>query len=66
MGDEKGIDIDARLRSSMPSGTPEAFQATPLTLEELCRLSSDIKRGTFTKKQLSIVIKKMLKMEDAE
>ena len=22
MGDEKGIDIDARLRSSMPSGTP--------------------------------------------
>ena len=44
----------------------KAFQATLLTLEELRRLSSDIKRGTFTKKQLSIVIKKMLKMEDAE
>ena len=44
----------------------KAFQATLLTLEELRRLSSDIKRGILTKKQLSIVIKKMLKMEDAE
>ena len=44
----------------------KAFQANLLTLEELRRLSSDIKRGTFTKKQLSIVIKKMLNMEDAE
>ena len=25
MGGEKGIDIDARLRSLMPSGTPEAI-----------------------------------------
>ena len=48
------------VRSEIP------FQTTPLTLEELCRLSSDIKRGTFTKKQLSIMIKKMLKIEDAE
>ena len=44
----------------------KAIQATPLTLEDLRRLSSDIKRGTFTKKQLSIMIKKMLKIEDAE
>ena len=40
-------------------GSKKAFQATLLTLEELRRLSSDIKRGTFTKKQLSTVIKKM-------
>ena len=44
----------------------KAFQATLLTLEELRRLSSDIKRGTFTKKQLSTVINKMLKMENSE
>ena len=24
MGDEKGIDIDARVRLSMPSGTPDS------------------------------------------
>ena len=28
----------------------KAFQATLITLEELCPLSSDIKHGTFTKK----------------
>ena len=44
----------------------KAFQATLLTLEELRRLSFDIKRGTFTKKQLSTVINKMLKIEDGE
>ena len=33
----------------------KAFQATLTTLEELRPLSSDIKRGTFTKKQLSTV-----------
>ena len=36
------------------------FQATLLTVDELRRLSSDIKRGTFTKKQLTTVIQKML------
>ena len=44
----------------------KAFQATLLTLEELRRLSFDIKRGTFTKKQLPTVINKMLKIEDGE
>ena len=38
----------------------KAFQATLLTVDELRRLSSDIKRGTFTKKQRSTVIQKML------
>ena len=38
----------------------KAFQATLLTVDELRRLSADIKRGTFTKKQLSTVIQKML------
>ena len=38
----------------------KAFQDTLLTVDELHRLSSDIKRDTFTKKQLSTVIKKML------
>ena len=38
----------------------KAFQDTLLTVDELRRLSSDIKRDTFTKKQLSTVIKKML------
>ena len=44
----------------------KSFQATLLTLKELRRLSSDIKRGTITKKQPSTVITKMLKMEDTE
>ena len=38
----------------------KAFQDALLTIDELRRLSSDIKRDTFTKKQLSTVIKKML------
>ena len=44
----------------------KAFQATLLTLEKLRRLSSDIKHGTFTKKKLSAVKKKMLEMEDTK
>ena len=34
--------------------------------KKLCRLSSDIKRGTFTKNQLSTVIRKMLSIEDGD
>ena len=34
MGDEKGIDIDARLRLSMPSGTPADLVKSDTTLVE--------------------------------
>ena len=44
----------------------KAFQETLLTVKELQRLSADIKRGTFTKNQLSTVIKKMLSIEDMD
>ena len=44
----------------------KAFQETLLTVRELRRLSSDMKRGTFTKNQLSTVIRKMLLIEDRE
>ena len=38
----------------------EAFQETILTVEEMRRLAEGFKRGTFTKEQLSNVVKKML------
>ena len=38
------------------------LQETLLTVYELQHLSKDFWRGTFTKKQLSTVIKKMLKI----
>ena len=38
----------------------EAFQETILTVEEMRRLAEDFKRGTFTKEQLSNVVRKML------
>ena len=44
----------------------KAFQETLLTVQELRRLSADIERGTFTKNQLSTVIRKMLLIEDLE
>ena len=44
----------------------KAFQETLLTVRELRCLSADIKRGTFTKNQLSTVIRKMLLIEDLE
>ena len=44
----------------------KAFQETLLTVKELCCLSSDIKRGKFTKNQLSTVIRKMLLIEDRD
>ena len=44
----------------------KAFQETLITVTELRRLSADIKRGTFTKNQLSNVIRKMLFIEDAD
>ena len=47
-------------------GSKKAFQATLLTLEELHCLSIYIVGGTFIKKHLSTVIKKMLEMEDTE
>ena len=42
----------------------KAFQETLLTVKELCRLSSDIKRSKFTKNQLSTFIRKKLLIED--
>ena len=44
MGDEKGIDIDARLRSSMPSGTP-AYAGETDTGERNQRENTADKRG---------------------
>ena len=44
----------------------KAFQETLLTVQELQHLSADIERGTFTKNQLSTVIRKMLLIEDLE
>ena len=41
----------------------DAFQATFLTVKELQRLSADINRDSFSKQQLSNVIKKMLQIE---
>ena len=40
----------------------EMLQETLLTVSELQRLSKDFRRGTFTKKQISSVIKKILKI----
>ena len=37
----------------------EMLQETLLTVSELQRLSKEFRRGTFTKKQLSTVIKKL-------
>ena len=42
----------------------EMLQETLLTVSELQRLAKDFRRGTFTKKQLSDVIKKMLKINE--
>ena len=42
----------------------EMLQETLLTVSELQRLAKDFRRGTFTKKQLSYVIKRMLNMTD--
>ena len=45
----------------------EAFQATLSNVEELHRLSADIKRAAFfTKKQLSTAIRRMPQMEGVE
>ena len=44
----------------------KAFQETLLTVQELRRLSADIERGTFTKNQLSTVIRKISLIEDLE
>lgn len=41
----------------------ERLQETLLTVEELRRLAEDFHRGTFTKQQLTTVIRKMLRIE---
>ena len=54
---EKGLDYHSTTVRS-----EEMLQETLLTVSELQHLSKDFWRGTFTKKQLSMVIKKMLKI----
>ena len=43
MGDEKGINIDARLRSSMPSGTPALSTGQTLHhIRSICAVSCSV------------------------
>ena len=42
----------------------EMLQDTVLTVSEVQRLAKDFRRGTFTKKQLTDVIKKMLNISE--